>query len=208
MKHHILMADIMKSSDYNGAQLMPLFKNVVDQVNSTFQSEITSPLTITLGDEFQGVVNTLKGGTEIIFAMDELLLNQPFKMRFVLNYGEIQTDINKENSYGMLGDGLTQARQNLEAMKETDHRILVKGYGNTSDTLLHQGFQLYNYFYMQWTEKERLIVKEFLSGKEYKEVAKIFDKDISSMWRKEKSLNIEEFKTAREMIKLIIDNAA
>jgi hypothetical protein len=208
MKYHILMADIIKSSRFDGAQLMPVFRKMVGEINKAKESAILSPLTITLGDEFQGVVASLKAGLDIIFDMDELLLDQSFQLRFILQYGEIRTTISKNNSYGMLGEGLTEARQQLDAIKETDKRILISGYGPHSDTLIGQGFQLYNYFYNQWSEKERLIVKEFLIGKDYKEVAAIFDKDISSMWRREKSLNIAEYKTAKEMIKLMAIHAA
>lgn len=207
MKHHIIMADIVKSSKFNGAEIMPPFKEMVEKINTNYQSEIISPLTITLGDEFQGVVKSLKVGIKIIFALDELLLTEAFKLRFVLNYGEIQTIISKNNSYGMLGAGLSNARELLDKIKETDNRILLNGYGMPHDTMLCQGFQLYNYFYRQWSAKEKLIVKEFLSGKDYKEVANIFKKDISTMWRKEKSLNIIEYKTAKELIKQITNYA-
>ncbi len=208
MKYHILMADIMKSSEYDGAKIMPEFKRIVNQLNLSYQTEILSPLTITLGDEFQGLISDLDKAIELIFSLDQLLLDQPFDMRYVLNFGEIQTAINKQNSYGMLGEGLTFARQQLEKMKEADQRIVVKGYGITGDKLLNKGFQLYNYFYMQWSAKERLIVKEFLSGKQYKEVATIFEKDNSTMWRKEKSLNITEYKTAKELIQLILKDVS
>ncbi|MBK6264321.1 hypothetical protein JKA74_04675 [Marivirga sp. S37H4] len=208
MKSHIIMADIIKSSDHNGSELMSAFKNIVKQVNDQMANEIISPLTITLGDEFQGVVKSLPAGINLVFQFDRLLLEKDFNLRFVLNYGEIETAINQDNAYGMLGEGLTLAREQLETVKNGDNRFSINGYNEEIVSLLNKGFKLYDYFYSQWTTKERMIVSEFLKGKDYKEVAKIFEKDISTMWRKEKSLNIAEYNTAKEMIQIIGKNAA
>ena len=60
----ILMADVIGSRGADQAELMLAFKKVVDQANGTL--DFVSPLTITLGDEFQGVVNTVGEGVQAV----------------------------------------------------------------------------------------------------------------------------------------------
>ena len=55
MKHFILMADVVKSRDQEPVAMMQAFHSLVRDLNTSFGCRLLSPLTITLGDEFQGV---------------------------------------------------------------------------------------------------------------------------------------------------------
>lgn len=205
MKHYIIMADIIGSSQKQGKLLMDHFKSVVSDVNTTLKDEIKSPLTITLGDEFQGVVKDLSAAIEVIFRIDELMLkaHPAYRLRFVVNYGTIDTAVNEDIAYEMLGEGLTQARHSLGAMKSEDTEILIKGVGD-KDEVLNMAFKLYRSFYNDWLEKDRPVASTFLKIEDYKEVARIYKKDISTMWRREKSLKIDEFRTSRNLIRRLV----
>ncbi|WP_051052995.1 SatD family protein [Fulvivirga imtechensis] len=202
MKHCIIMADIIGSSQQQGKLLMTHFKSVVNGVNTALKDKIRSPLTITLGDEFQGVVKDLDAAVEVIFWIDELMLSADpaYKLRFVVNYGAIDTAINEEVAYEMLGEGLTRARHLLGAMKSEDTEILINGIDDKDD-ILNMAFKLYRSFYNDWLEKDRPVASTFLKIEDYKEVARIYKKDISTMWRREKSLKIDEFRTSRDLIR-------
>jgi len=200
MKHHILMADIIHSSSQPGAQLMDALKEVVHVTNKQFSSKLKSPLTITLGDEFQGVADSLKSLIEIVFNIDKLLLSADFKLRYSINYGQIDTKINTKIAYEMLGEGLTTARNNLSTLKSTSDNLMINGYKMPLNKRLKEAFQLYYYFYNEWSDVERPVVLDFLNGNDYKKVAEHFNKDISSMWRKEKSLCIKEYHIAKSLI--------
>ncbi|ELR68815.1 hypothetical protein C900_05828 [Fulvivirga imtechensis AK7] len=196
------MADIIGSSQQQGKLLMTHFKSVVNGVNTALKDKIRSPLTITLGDEFQGVVKDLDAAVEVIFWIDELMLSADpaYKLRFVVNYGAIDTAINEEVAYEMLGEGLTRARHLLGAMKSEDTEILINGIDDKDD-ILNMAFKLYRSFYNDWLEKDRPVASTFLKIEDYKEVARIYKKDISTMWRREKSLKIDEFRTSRDLIR-------
>ena len=61
-------------------------------------------MTITLGDEFQGVIDSTENAIKVIFEIEEEIINnnQDLKLRYVINKGKIDTPINKNIAYEML----------------------------------------------------------------------------------------------------------
>lgn len=112
MKHFILMSDVIGSGQKNQALLMQNFKETVSKINHDYENSLLSPLTITLGDEFQGLTKDLETALNIIIALEEQIIIQgfDFQLRYVLIYGDIETNINKRIAYEMLGEGLRDAR--------------------------------------------------------------------------------------------------
>ncbi len=207
MKQFILMADVIRSSEKEPENLMESFSGIVDGINEQYSGSLLSPLTITLGDEFQGVVTGLTEGIEIIFSLDEELLKvrEPYYLRYVLHYGEIATPVNRSKAHGMLGEGLTKARASLEHMKKDGQEVQVSGLTEEMSERMNMTFFLYRSLYNDWHRKDRQTVFDFLRYQDYKKVASLHDRDNSSMWRKERSLKIKEFKTARKLLKLLAD---
>ncbi len=202
------MADVIGSSDRDPNKLMSSFRSVVEDMNQRFGNKLLSPLTITLGDEFQGVVDSLMTGIEIIFAIDKGVLTsrQPYRLRFVLVYGEIETPLNRDVAHGMLGKGLTRARKMLENMKKSDREVLLEGLGETRQEKMMLAFELYRAFYNDWPEKDRQTAYDLLEVGDYKKVASMHDRDNSSMWRKERSLKIREYNASKELINMLTND--
>jgi len=205
--HYILMGDIIDSSSKEGGMLMENFKSIVKDVNDKHKSVIISPLTITLGDEFQGVIKDLNSAIDILFYLDKRILGNEvfYNMRYVINYGLIDTPINKENAYEMLGKGLTDARIRLNSLKKSHIKVHIDGVEDKLRMKLNSAFRLYQSIYDGIREKDRRLAYEFSEGADYKTLAKKFGKDDSSMWRKKQSLKIEDYLTSRKLIKMIAD---
>jgi hypothetical protein len=156
-----------------------------------------------LGDEFQGVIDTVANNISIIFDFEEAIVEMEcdFKLRYVLNFGEIDTKINEKVAYEMLGSGLTEARQYLANMKKEDHRFFVSL--GKSDKINHQtnnAFLVYQSIVDSWKEKDLKAVTSFLQYEDYKKVAEIINVDVSSAWRRKKSLSINEYNAMKEII--------
>ena len=207
MRHFILMADIIESSGKNADNLMRSFSSAVQNANREYRKELISPLTITLGDEFQGIAGSLMAGIHLIFTLDEYLLqaDEPYSLRYVLHYGEITTQVNKEQAHGMLGPGLTQARRTLEGMKKERAEVMIEGLDTDKEEQINLAFILYRSLYNDWHSKDRKTVYDFLQYHDYKKVAELHGRDNSSMWRKERSLKIHEFEVAKKLIKSLAD---
>lgn len=202
MKHYILMADIVRSSKYDANILMWEFREISNNINSEFKKAFLSPITITLGDEFQSIMNSLKSGIEVIISFEEQILQfkEIFKLRYILNYGEIETPINPKQAYQMLGEGLVNSREMLENLKKNDKRFLVKNDNDELTKKLNLAFYVYQSFVDNWKERDFKIISAFLKYKDYKLVAKNIEKDISLIWRREKSLKINTYLASKELL--------
>jgi hypothetical protein len=203
MDYPILMADVIDSRNVNSTNLMLEFKNVVKYINTKWSKEILSPLTITLGDEFQGIVNSTENIFKIIFDIEEIIIKESLnlKLRYVVNLGKIETKINNKIAYEMLGEGLTLAREKLIELKSNKNRFKIITKQNIiAQDIINDLFKIYENYVDGWKGNELYIVNEFLQGKDYKEIAKKLNVNISSSWRRQKSLNIEEYFTCKKLI--------
>ncbi|WP_187774957.1 SatD family protein [Pedobacter sp. BS3] len=200
------MADIIKSRDLNQERLINSFKQSVDRINTSCKKNIQSPLTITLGDEFQGVMTDLSGAVNTILALEEdmVVTAVPFKLRYVLMEGKIETPINSKIAYGMLGPGLTQARETLNNLKETPQRFNFVLTNQELSGILNEAFIVYQQVVDDWNiEKDGELIKNFLLLKDYKLVAEKLHKNRSLMWKREKSLKVEEYEAMKKIINYI-----
>ena len=204
--HWIIMADIIKSSGQDAKNLQQNFKFDVSDINVAFEKNLLSPLTITLGDEFQGVVKDLRTCIDIIlsFEEDKLLFNPKYELRFVVQRGEIDTEINPNIAHGMLGEGLSTARKNLENLKKTDDRYFFDTNVKAKSEALNAAFQVYQDIYQSWDKpEEKKLAFLFLENNDYKYVADKTGKTRSQMWKREKSLNISSYFAIKRVIKYL-----
>ena len=206
MKHYILMADIIDSSTNNQKMLMHDFKLLVQEVNVNFKRCIISPLTITLGDEFQCILKDLKTTINIIIFIEEYKVAKQleFNLRYVLNQGLIETPINNNIAYEMLGKGLTDARNILENAKSENSRFSVSIDNKLQNQLLTNTFVLLENIIDNWNvEKDYEILSNFITYKDYKIVAKNIGKTRSQVWKREKTLNIKGYNATKNILELI-----
>jgi hypothetical protein len=205
----ILMADIIGSRKADQSALMNSFKEVIQYVNGKENKKFLSPMTITLGDEFQSVTKNLPAALEIILEIEEkIIVNEnKFKLRYVLQEGKIETPLNKKIAYGMLGNGLTLAREQLVNLKAEKRRFDFKLMDEKKTNALNHAFFMLQRLIDDWRiEKDYYIVAGFLQHKDYKQVATDLGKEPSLMWKRKKSLKLEEYFAIKEVIKYIGEN--
>jgi hypothetical protein len=179
------------------------FKQMIALQNKRFAENILSPLTITLGDEFQGIVADLPTCVQIIMALDEYtyIKNVGFKLRYSLHYGAIDTPINHKVAHGMVGAGLTQARENISLLKkDRNRRFWIAIASPVFDKILNNLFVVYQTMIDSWKLDDAVLIDAFLKYVDYKEVAKKTKKDVSLVWRRKKSLQIHEYLSLKEAI--------
>jgi len=198
----ILMADIVRSSEADQAELMRDFSKLVRVVNKSRNMSILSPLTITLGDEFQGIIRGLVEAINIIQELEESLLDRGkiFKLRYVVVEGEVDTPINQEIAYGMLGEGLTRARKQVENLKKSHHRFHFDLKDNIKAEALNHLYIAIQVIIDAWKpDQDYKLVSTFLKNEDYKEVALALNKDRSLMWRRNRTLKIDAYQALKEV---------
>jgi len=199
-KHFILMGDIIGSSNYEYEELKYL-KRTIDATNKIF--DFISPLTVTLGDEFQGIVRSLQQGMKAMFKIEELLIKEdyPFELRYSLGFGEIITPLNSNIAHGMYGEGLTKTRSILEESKKDKRRRFDVWLPNEKfNEILDNSLFVYQSFLDNWNEKDFEVVSKFYESKDYKEVAKLLNKRSDQIWKREKNLRIREYFEIQDVI--------
>jgi SatD family (SatD) len=205
----ILMADIIDSSNFDQRQLMQDFTGVVNDININNKEKLLSPLTITLGDEFQGVITGLKEAIAIIFKIEETIINagKTFKLRYIVVEGAIETPINKEIAYGMMGDGLTRGRKYIENLKKSEYRFYFNLKDNEKQTALNNLFIALQSIIDDWNpERDYYLVSSFLIYKDYKLVASALNKERSLMWKRHKSLKVDTYDALKAVADFIGEN--
>jgi hypothetical protein len=201
--HFILMADIIGSRKADQKNLIADFKEIVHQANLNAKAELLSPITITLGDEFQSVVASLTAALDIILNLEESIIisGKDFKLRYILLEGQIDTPINPKIAYEMLGSGLTAAREGLAKLKKTKTRFHIVLQDPEKGDTLNKAFVVLQRIIDSWKlKKDYYIVASFLQHIDYKQVSSELNKERSLMWKREKSLKIEEYFALKEVI--------
>lgn len=201
-EHFIVMADIVGSRSYEGNALAREFSRIVDECNAVHAANILSPYTITLGDEFQGVAASLEGAIDaILFLEDRLLTVEPvFALRYVLVYGAIDTPINSQIAHRMTGSGLSLAREMLTEKKRGRPRFQVNLPGLPCADDIGMMLRLLELLSRHWSKKDFPLVRALIGGAGDSEVAVCFGKTRSQIWKRRKTLQIEEYVTVRRLI--------
>ena len=206
--NYILMADIIGSRQSDQPRLIRDFKGIAAKTNEALESQLLSPITITLGDEFQSVAKDFSAALDVILYIEEAIIKtkKTFKLRYVLLEGAIETPINSQIAYGMLGSGLTAAREELVGSKKKKTRFNINIQNKDLGKAINNIFVVLQGIIDHWRpEKDYYLVTEFLKEKDYKKVAKDLKKERSLIWKREKSLQIEEYYALKEVIHYLTD---
>jgi len=201
--HYILMADIIDSRKLDQKKLMTEFKSLVGILNAQERSHILSPITITLGDEFQGVLTDLESAIKVIVSIEEIILSKElnFRLRYTLIQGRIDTEINSEIAYEMLGEGLTSAREQLQQLKNEKNRFHVGLKDTKLANAINNAFLAFQSLIDNWTGLNDVqIASMFLNGIDYKQIAIEVNREKSVIWKRKKSLKIEEYFAMKDVL--------
>lgn len=196
------MGDVVGSRMVDSEQLIIQLKNLVTSCNDELKSMILSPLTITLGDEFQGVVGSLEAIVESIFYFEESIIRNQydFKIRYVGHFGEIQTPINKEIAYEMMGPGLINTRELLTQKSRNRTRILFDLPNEKMADMLTKLFKVSDSIMKRWKGEDYRLIFDMLHNRNNLEVASIYSKNRTQIWKRRNSLLIEEYNLLKSVI--------
>lgn len=137
---------------------------ILNEINEIYSDSISSNFTITLGDEFQGLLHSGEHVMDIIQYIKKE--SYPIKIRFGIGIGAITTDINSAISIGADGPGYYKARDSIEQLKVLekknestygDIQIKIDGDNNLQELSLNSILKLMYCIEKDWTKsKEKL----------------------------------------------------
>lgn len=205
----VIIGDIIDSKLIpNRQQVQKKFKEVLRQVNMKYADELASKFTITLGDEFQGLLKKSDNAIRIILEIEKNMA--PIKMRFGIGIGAISTSINFEQSSEIDGPAYHRARAMIELLevRENQHlrpagNILLasKEENKAIDQLLNSLFSVTAALKLNWTPKQQEIIETYqLCGENQSKAAEKLGIGQSSVSRALSSANYATYQTAMESI--------
>lgn len=207
MDHFILMSAIRNPGSSGKSDTQKELKNVIGVINRLHKKHFITSLDMVMTNEFQGITNSLQGSLEMIFDIEECIIENDldFKLKHVLYHDTLETIQSKHTAYERLGFGLIDARERLDLIKKTDSRFLIATNNEKTSLYLNNLFFIYEDYLDSWKKADYDYVKAFLNHMNYKEVAELFNVNLSSGWRREKSLKMKQYYTIKEMILTGID---
>lgn len=125
----VLMGDIVGSAAaHSPSALHVAFNRAIAWANKAYAADIASPLTITLGDEFQGLLTSLARAFDVAQALRLKLMAEGVTCRFAIGLAWLETPLNRERAWNMMGPGLAEARAVLNDKRSANaYRFSLPG---------------------------------------------------------------------------------
>jgi len=204
-----IIGDIINSRkiiDRNKAQQM--LNELLSSINNKQKDNIGSNFTITLGDEFQGV---LINADSVIDVIEEInFAMHPVKIRFGIGFGEISTQLNRLQAIGADGSSFYAARDAINSLKVNDkkyevpkQRISLKVHeiDNPFVELLNTSLSLGTLIEDGWTTKQRNTIELMReNNNNQSQVAKILGINKSSV---QKSLAHSKYYSYKKQVESV-----
>lgn len=193
-----IIGDIVSSKKIQDReQVQTKFKKVINDLNKRYFEHIASRFTVTLGDEFQGLLNTPYISYDIIMNIKEEM--KPHKMVFGIGIGEMNTSFSKDISIGSDGPAYHYARNMVIRAKKKKPSICY--YSNSmEDELINSLIYFIETCEKKHTVTQKQVVELYRKNKSQLEVALILNKNQSTISRILKNAMFDEINNAEEEI--------
>lgn len=154
--HVAIMGDIINSeATASVTRLHQVFNVAIQQANVRHADDILVPLTITLGDEFQGLCSSLTAGLRVMRALRYELLSKSVECRFALGAVRLESGLPQERAWNMMGPGLAQTREKLALKSHPNaYRFHLPADALVEDLLEAVGYGV-TLTELDWTDRQR-----------------------------------------------------
>lgn len=162
-----LIADIVASKKIKDRQaVQELLSRILESVNHEFKENIASNLTITLGDEFQGIIDSVEAAFLIIDLVTlgleletKRATGEKVTLRWGIGIGRLSTPIkNRTVSIGTDGPAYWYAREAIdEVHQHNDYGQLNEklAIGQTDAVYFNSVIRLQNVIRNDWTQSQK-----------------------------------------------------
>jgi hypothetical protein len=163
-----IIGDIIDSRKIKDrAEVQKKLRHILGIINNRYEHDITSNFTITVGDEFQGLMHE---SSNLISVIDYIKMEMhPVKIRFGTGFGEIATEIIKEYAIGADGPAYHLARQAIMNIKKNSKQyekpyqdvllsIDSKKYTSLCN-LINASLSTCGFLENSWTDKQREAIR-------------------------------------------------
>jgi hypothetical protein len=154
------VVDSRKIDNRNDVQKQ--YVEAINKINREYPDDIASKFLITLGDSFQGLLKKSNNILKIIEEIEDSMA--PFKLRFGIGIGTINTSIIVEDSSLIDGPAYHNARFAIDDVKIKNSKkndvvcVNVKSDNNILDNLINSALSLCSLIKSNWSDKQRVVI--------------------------------------------------
>ena len=199
---HILMADIIGSRNYDQLAIATMLAKLTDQINKEQAALILSPLTVTLGDEFQAVCKNEEASVQLVYEIEKqmFLRGYPCYLRYIVYQGPIDTALNPDIAHGMLGEGLSKAREILISEKRNHFNFRLKNENRSA--FLQTLFKPFDDFRTLAENKNQNILEDLVFTElGDREIGDRHGKTTSQVWKYRRNWRTNTYRSLVKIIK-------
>lgn len=150
-----VMGDLV-DSEKRRVRAHEALNSAVDAANVLFHGIIASPLTITLGDEFQGLLRSYAAAAKVVRHVRYGLLARDVDCRFALGPVQLETPLNVAKAWNMAGEGLAATRDALmHKSGSASYRFLLPS-DEVAETLINGLTHAIAQIEAGWTSRQRV----------------------------------------------------
>ncbi|MBF0777581.1 SatD family protein [Streptococcus cuniculi] len=206
MNYFAFIGDIVDSKKIDDRyQVQKTLESCLHQLNAKYSDVIISKMSITLGDEFQGLLTLDAPLFQIIDSINMAM--KPHQIRFGLGLGTILTNINPEQSIGADGPAYWYARKALQHIHQKND------YGNTQIAVDFEGVhnvEVINSLIASseaikssWRASQEILLQKLLENDRYHEsfdqqaLARTLELDSSALSKRLKTSHLKVYLRAR-----------
>lgn len=167
----VIIGDVSGSKRLNGLdryQTQLFVKSAIVQVNEEYQSFLEAPMTITKGDEFQGLVDSPEHAYQIIQVLEKMVF--PICIRYGLGIGQIYR-MGGVLPIEMDGPAFHKANRALTQAKKNKTNAWFISENEAFDKLVNTIFSLVSAIKSRWNERHFKLYWDYKELGTYKRVA-------------------------------------
>lgn len=164
-----IIGDIKRSKTLGERKIVQIkLKNILQNLNTQYKKEISAKFTITLGDEFQGL---LQYGNCVLDVVEYIRREMyPVEIRFGIGIGKITTDIDSQKAIGADGPAYYMAREAIEKVKQSERQnknlqsstgIRIDFSEKQIENLLNASLVMLELIQRKWTTRQREVIMDY-----------------------------------------------
>ncbi len=194
-----------KLSRTTRAKLQLQFERLLEQLNLKYTPHLVAKLSITLGDEFQGISRNAEIIPELIWDIENGIADREF--RIGLGYGALYTPIS-ESSAKMDGPALHNARAAiLNAKEKSSLGGTFEGFWEL-DKVLNGLAHILWFQRSHWTKQQRKVIANLRRGESQSDIAKRMKVSRQSISRHVLAAGWQPYFEAEEALRIVLRTCA
>lgn len=172
---------------------------------NAFSTGIASPYTLTLGDEFQAVLNDPKRVFQDSVHVQAAL--HPVLVRFSLALGELTTEINPRQALGMDGPAFHEARAGIDTLKRQGALYRLQMADSDTAALANAALALISHNARKWQTRRFRILAAVQRGEPVPDIARSLSVSEQAVYKNIADGGLRDVLEAFEAIGWLLDRA-